>query len=137
MPLPPTRDSQPLPPPILYATATMAEAPLVGPPPGPAGPNLIDLSSNRGRVSDIEAKDLSVRDYIHKFERGCYDVMLAEPKDYRAVVDKDLRAKQDWKEIEEEHQASDLGTRGSSKGRILVHRDRKDNEHQLSLPLRR
>ncbi|KZV41385.1 hypothetical protein F511_37635 [Dorcoceras hygrometricum] len=58
MPHPPTRDSQPLPPPILYATATMAEAPLVGPPPGPAGPNLIDLSSNRGRMEEIESSEL-------------------------------------------------------------------------------
>ncbi|KZT76181.1 hypothetical protein F511_46795 [Dorcoceras hygrometricum] len=78
----------------------------------------------------LKQEDLSVRDYVRKFERGCYfvpliggdaeeklrhfvdglrptikhDVRLAEPKDYRAAVDKVLRAEQDWKEIEEERQ---------------------------------
>ncbi|KZV38684.1 hypothetical protein F511_26330 [Dorcoceras hygrometricum] len=33
-----------------------------------------------------------------------HDVMLVEPKYFRAAFDKALRAEQDWKEIEEEHQ---------------------------------
>ncbi|KZV23529.1 hypothetical protein F511_36605 [Dorcoceras hygrometricum] len=45
---PTTRDRAPFPTPILSAPATMAGAPLTGPPPGPAGPNLTDLGSNRG-----------------------------------------------------------------------------------------
>ncbi|KZV42881.1 hypothetical protein F511_26276 [Dorcoceras hygrometricum] len=80
------------------------------------------------RVSTLKQMDTPVREYIRKFENGCYfvpligrdveeklrhfvdglrptlkhDVRLTEPKDFRSAVDKALRAEQDWKEIEEE-----------------------------------
>lgn len=78
----------------------------------------------------LKQGELTVAEYVHKFERGCYfvpmiggnateklrqfvdglrptikhNVKLAEPKDFRAAVNKAFRAEQDWKEIDVERQ---------------------------------
>ncbi|KZV13614.1 hypothetical protein F511_45223 [Dorcoceras hygrometricum] len=54
----PLSDTAPFPPIILYAPATMAGAPPAGPPPGLDGPNLTDLGSNRGRMEEIESREV-------------------------------------------------------------------------------
>ncbi|XP_073153655.1 uncharacterized protein [Henckelia pumila] len=79
---------------------------------------------------NLKQGGMSVAEYIKKFERGCYfvpligtsateklrhfmdglkptikrDVIMAEPTDYKAAVNKALKAELSWKEIEEERQ---------------------------------